>query len=83
MMTECPKCGATEIVQDLLLLAGYGDEPGNLAYVGMVPEGKGETIEVSFRIDVCGNCGYSEMRTKFYADLLEASKKGYRSQEMR
>ncbi len=83
MMTVCPKCESTDIVQNLLLLAGYGDQPGNLAYVAMVdPEGKSESVETSFRIDVCGSCGYSEMRTKFHADLREASRKGYESREM-
>jgi predicted nucleic-acid-binding Zn-ribbon protein len=82
MMNECPKCGGTEIVQDLLLFTGYDMQQVNIAYVSMEdPGGKEENVEVAFRVDVCGACGYSEMRTKWHQDLLDASRKGFKSGE--
>lgn len=82
MMTECPKCGSAEIVPDLLLFTGYDMQQVNVAYVSMEdPERKEANVEVGFRVDVCGDCGYSELRTKWHEDLLEARKKGFKSGE--
>jgi len=82
MMNECPRCGSAEIVQDLLLFTGYDAELVNVAFVSMMdPDAKGETVDIGFRVDVCGGCGYSEMRTKWHKDLLDASKKGFISRE--
>lgn len=82
MMTECPKCGSTEIIPDLLLFTGYDAELVNVAFASLVdPDGKEESVDVGFRVDVCGGCGYSEMRTNWHKDLLDASKKGFKSAE--
>lgn len=82
MMSECPKCGSAEIVQDLLLFTGYGGEMVPIAYASMAdPNRKEDPVEVGFRVDVCGACGYTEMHTNWPADLLAAAKKGMISRE--
>ncbi len=77
MMTNCPKCGSTEIIQDLILLSAAAGDVGTARVILVDPSGKGEKVRVGFRTDICGNCGYAEFYTKYASDLLNAHKKGY------
>ncbi len=77
MMTKCPQCGSMEIIPDLILLSSAGGMVGSARVVMVDPSGKGDDVVVGFRADVCGSCGYTEVRTKFAQDLLNAHKKGY------
>ncbi len=77
MMTKCPKCGSIEVIPDLILLTAAGGDVGNARVVMVDPSKKGENVRVGFRADICGNCGYTEIYTKYASDLLEAHKKGY------
>jgi predicted nucleic-acid-binding Zn-ribbon protein len=77
MMTQCPKCGSMEIIPDLILISSAGGMAGSVRVVLVDPSGKGDNVATGFRVDICGNCGYTEMHTKFANDLLNAYKKGY------
>ncbi len=77
MMTKCPKCGSTEVIPDLIVFSSAGGDVGSVRVVLVDPSRKGEKEVVGFRADICGNCGYTEMYTKYASDLLTAHKKGY------
>ncbi len=77
MMTQCPKCGSTEVIPDLILFSAAAGDLGTTRVVMTDPSGKGESVRVGFRADICGNCGYAEIYTKYASDLLDAHKKGY------
>lgn len=90
MMKTCPECGSTEIVPDLIV---FSDEAlGGLQppYV-LLKEPKPEkppfiwspkTVGTGFRAAICGECGYTRFYTKRHAEILEAYKKGYASQQV-
>ncbi len=88
MLTQCPACGSTEIIPDLIVFsdsAGSGQnppfvklvepEPAKRPFVWMPKEVKG-----GFRAAVCGACGHTQFYTNQHAELLEAHKKGYTTQ---
>ena len=88
MMTQCPECGSSEIVSDLLVCTDETVSSGKPAYVKLVepePPKKpflwmAEEVKVNFYAAVCGACGYAQLYTKDHAEVLEAHKKGYASQ---
>ena len=79
----CPKCGSTEIIENLQIHGGGGHPP----YVGIVepePATHGfvwvpKTEESHFVAYVCGACGYTEFYAEKYQALNEGHKKGYQS----
>jgi predicted nucleic-acid-binding Zn-ribbon protein len=84
MMTKCPACGSTEIVQDLRLFgsmakgSSIGFIPDKL-YATLVPH-KGQTGEpviIWLHADICGGCGHAEIYSAQANEALEAHKKGY------
>jgi hypothetical protein len=79
MMEKCPACGSTEVIPDLI--AFTGDRNVNHLFVNLVPQKgqRGDDVSIGFRIDVCGICGHAELHTKYPNDLLEAYKKGYKT----
>lgn len=81
MMNECPKCGSTDIVPDLVLWTNF-DSDRHITHIAFDnPEKKRDAVEIGFRIDVCGNCGYAEMHTNSQSVLLEAWKNGFKARE--
>jgi predicted nucleic-acid-binding Zn-ribbon protein len=89
MMKQCPECGSTEIIPDLLVFADEAASGQHPPYVSLkepkpakvpfiwIPK----TVSVGFRAAVCGACGYTHFYTKQHAALLDAYKKGYTSQQ--
>ena len=79
MMDECPKCGSTEIMPDLVLWTNY-DSDRHITYVALDnPKKKRDFIEVGFRADVCGACGCTEMHTNSFSELRAAWNNGFKS----
>ncbi len=89
MMKQCPECGSTEIIPDLLVFSdgdAVGQHPPYVSVIEPEPEKRPfiwvpKSISVGFRADVCGGCGYTRFYTRQYAALLDAHKKGYKSQK--
>jgi len=79
----CPKCGSTEILDNLQIRGGEGHPP----YVIIVepePEKRPfvwlpKSEQSFFRAYVCGACGYTEFYAEAYQVLIEGRKKGYKS----
>lgn len=88
MITQCPTCNSTEIVSDLKLLTDDKVNTGMPLFVKLVepePEKKpfmwmASEIKINFHVAVCGECGYTQLYTKEYEEVLDAHKKGYQSQ---
>lgn len=89
MMTQCPECGSTEIISDLFVFADEAasgehppyvklnePEPAKRPFVWMP-----KSVAAGFRAAVCGECGHTQFYTKHFAQLLEAHKKGYTSEQ--
>jgi predicted nucleic-acid-binding Zn-ribbon protein len=91
MMKQCPECGSTEIIPDLLVFADEATAAQHPPYVSVMepePEKRPfiwmpKSVSVGFRAAVCGECGYTHFYTKQFAALLDAHKKGYKSQQYR
>ena len=89
MTKACPECGSTEVIPDLLVFADEslaGKHPPYVKLVQPKPEKvpfiwSPKSVAAGFRASVCGACGYTRFYTKNLADLLEAHKKGFTSQE--
>lgn len=89
MLHTCPSCGSAEIVPDLLVFTGHAGVGENPVYVKVVePEPpkrpfiwSPKTLTIGFRADVCGSCGYTQFYTKHHAELLEAHKQGFTSEQ--
>ena len=89
MTKPCPECGSTDIVPDLLVFADESLTGQHPPYVQLMePEPakrpflwSPKTVASGFRAAVCGNCGYTRFYTKQHAELLEAHKRGYVSQQ--
>jgi predicted nucleic-acid-binding Zn-ribbon protein len=89
MIKQCPLCGSTEIVPDLLVFsdeAGSGQQPPYVRLVEPRPEKapfiwSPKDVTSGFHAAVCGACGYTAFYTKRHAQILEAHKKGYTSQQ--
>ncbi len=88
MMTTCPECGSTEIIPDLIVFADESPSGQQPVYVQLrepEPPKHGfiwlpHTVATGFRAAICGNCGYTRFYTRYQKELLEAYKKGYRSE---
>ena len=89
MMKNCPDCGSTDIIPDLLVFADealIGQHPPYVKLVEPKPEKTPfiwtpKSVATGFRAAICGSCGYTQIYTKLHAELLEAHKKGYTSQQ--
>jgi predicted nucleic-acid-binding Zn-ribbon protein len=89
MLKACPECGSTDIVPDLLVFADEALAGQHAPYVRLIePEPgkrpfiwKPQSVATGFRAAICGACGYTRFYTKNYAEILEAHKKGYTSQQ--
>lgn len=84
----CPECGSNEIIPDLVVFCDEENtgikllnvrlvesEPANRPFIWMP-----KSVKIAFRASICGSCGYTRIYTKYHADLLEAHKKGWKSQ---
>ena len=88
MMTQCPDCGSSEIVPDLIVYADEATVGLNPPYVKLIePEPAkrpfiwmAKDIKTGFRAAICSGCGHTQFYTKYHAEILEAYKKGYQSQ---
>src|SRR5258706_3324625 len=89
MMKKCPECGSTEIVPDLIVFADESAIGQRPLYVSMIepdPEKRPfiwspKIVSTAFRAAICGACGHTQFYTKYHAEMLEAHKKGYTSQQ--
>ena len=89
MMKACPECGSTDIIPDLLVFADEacsGQHPPYVQLMEPKPEKppfiwSPKSVATGFRATICGSCGYTRFYTKHHAELLEAHKKGYTSQQ--
>ncbi len=88
-MRQCPECGSTEILSDLIVFA---DEmlAGQLPAYVQVAEPKPakapfiwipKTVTSGLRASVCGACGYTRFHASNHAEMLRASKQGYTGRE--
>ncbi len=90
MLKACPECGSTDIVPDLLIFADEALTGQHAPYVRLLePEPvkrpllwKPKSAATGFRAAICGACGYTRLYTKHHAEILEAHKKGYTSQQI-
>jgi predicted nucleic-acid-binding Zn-ribbon protein len=88
MKTQCPECGSSDIIPDLLVCTDETVSGGMPAYVKLVePEPPKKPflwmaaeVKVYFHAAVCGACGHTQLYTKQHTEILEAHKKGYSSQ---
>ena len=88
-MKKCVECGSKEIISDLLVFADEalsGLHPPFVKLVEPAPSKRPfiwvpNTAASGFRAEVCGECGYTQFRATNHADLLEAHKQGYASQQ--
>ncbi len=88
-MKQCPECGSTEIVPDLILFADealVGQHPPYVKLKEPEPEKHPfiwlpKYVAAGFRAAICGSCGYTRFYTKYHAEILDAYKKGYASQQ--
>ena len=87
MIATCPECGSTDIVSDLLVFADKmlsGDHP---PYVKLMEPEKlpfiwsPKSVATGFRAAICGACGHTRFYATNHAEILEAHKKGYTSQQ--
>jgi len=89
MKEKCPECGSSDIVPDLIVYADEENSGIKAVYVRMIePEPAKrpfvwipKDVKAGFRASVCGSCGYTRFYTVNNATLLDAHKKGYKSQE--
>ena len=89
MMKQCPECGSTEIVSDLILFSDealLGQQPPYVKLNEPEPEKRPfiwmpKHVATGFRAAICGECGYTRFYTKYHAEILEAHKKGYTSEK--
>lgn len=89
MMKQCPECGSNEIIPGLLVFADEATVGQNPPYVSLIePEPAKrpfvwmpKSVSVGFRAAVCGGCGYTHFYTTQHNALLDAHKKGYKSQQ--
>jgi len=88
MMTQCPQCGSTEIVPDLIVFAdeaAVGQRPVHVSLKEPEPAKRPfvwipKEVSTGFRAAICGGCGYTQFYTKYHTEILDAYKKGYTSQ---
>ena len=78
MMTQCPNCGSSEIIADLKLLTDDTVSGGMPLFAKLeepAPEKKpfmwmADEVKIDFHAAVCGACGYTQIYTKDFAELL-------------
>ncbi len=88
MMTICPQCGSNEIVPDLIVFAdeaAIGQRPVHVSLKEPEPAKRPfmwipKEVSTGFRAAICGACGHTQFYTKYHVEILEAHKKGYKSQ---
>lgn len=88
-MKTCPKCGSTNIISNLIVLAPgqtAGGEPVHVVLEEPPPVKKPfvwmpKTAQSGFVAAVCGNCGHTEFSAPNHAALLAAHKQGYRGRQ--
>ncbi len=78
----CPKCGANEMLTELVLQSGGGSAL-HVEIIEPRPEKPPfmwipDLILSSFTVDICGACGYAELHAVKYKELNEGRKKGYK-----
>ena len=89
MMTQCPECGSTEVIHDLVVFAGAAPTGQSIVYIALqepAPEKKPfvwspKTVAAGFRAAICCSCGYTQFYTKHFKEILEAHKMGCASQK--
>ncbi len=83
MMTQCPACGSTEIIPDLVVFTKAAAIATNeINYVVLEdPARRGKPVRSGLRAAICGGCGHVEFYTRYAAELLDAHKKGYVSRK--
>ena len=89
MIKIWPECGSTNIVSDLLVFSDKvlnGDRPPYVKLIEPEPEKlpfiwSPKPVATGFRAAICGACGYTRFYATNHAELLEAHKKGYTSQQ--
>ena len=87
-MTQCPAYGSGEIVSDLKLLTDDKVNIGMPLFAKLTepePEKKpfmwiATELKINFDAAVCGGCGYAQIYTREYEEVLDAHKKSYQSQ---
>ena len=87
-MSNCPECGSADIVSELLVFSDEALAGLHPPYVRLVeprPEKVPfiwvpKSVSTGFRASICGNCGLTRFYTKQHAEILDAQRKGYRSQ---
>ena len=88
MMTECPECGSSDIIPDLLVNTDAANPNHKPAYVKLLEPPPADhpsmwiplEVKSEFHAAICGSCGFTRFYSKNHARLLEAHKKGYTSQ---
>ncbi len=89
MMKTCPECGSTEIVSDLLVFSDAALSGESAPYVELVEPAPAKrpfvwtpkTVATGFHAAICGTCGHTQFYTKHSAEILDAYKKGFKSQK--
>jgi predicted nucleic-acid-binding Zn-ribbon protein len=89
MMTTCPECGSSDIIPDLLVFADEACTGQHPPYVQLNEPRPAKapflwtpkSVNTGFRAAICGSCGYTRFYTKYHAELLEAHKIGYTSEQ--
>lgn len=76
-MTQCPQCGSTEIVPDLIVYGGSTTDVRPAAVILVDLKKKQESLGCGFRAAVCGACGHAELFIRKHDELLQAHKKGF------
>jgi len=89
MLTKCPECGSSDIIPDLHVNTDAANPNHKPAYVKLIePPPPGQTalfvaqeVKSEFHAAICGSCGYTRFYSKSHAEMWEAHKKGYTSQQ--
>ncbi len=85
MMTQCPQCGSTEIIPDLIVFTDEttgGHKPAHVKLLEPEPAKRPfvwipKEVTSGFRAAVCGACGHTQLYAANHAEILESHKKGY------
>ena len=88
MLKQCPECGSTEIILDLLVYtdeALSGERPPYVSLLEPEPSKRPfvwmpKSVSTGFRAAICGACGHTLFYTQHQTEILEAHKKGCKSQ---
>lgn len=89
MVKNCPECGSSQIVTELLVFSGDATTNERPPYVKLIEPTPAKppfiwmpkSVASGFRAAICGECGYTRFYTRHHAEILEAHKMGYTSPE--